>query len=123
MFCKNCGAPINPNDNFCNECGAKVEKENLGKICKIKVTRRKYFLGVAISFPVYVDDVKIGELKNGKTLEVEVTEGVHEVEFRCVEKKVKQEVDLTGKEEVEIFCQANMGLLAAVVGINKVEYK
>lgn len=123
MFCKNCGAPINLNDNFCNECGAKVEKENLGKICKIKVTRRKYFLGVAISFPVYVDDVKIGELKNGKTLEVEVTEGVHEVEFRCIEKKVKQEVDLTGKEEVEIFCQANMGLLAAVVGINKVEYK
>ena len=123
MFCKKCGNSINKDDTFCTECGNKIDKEKMGKLCKIIVTRRKYFLGVAISFPVYVDGIKIGDLKNGKTLETEVTEGNHLVEFKCIEKTVKQDVDLNGKESVEINCQANMGLLAAVVGINKVEYK
>ena len=123
MFCKKCGSPIKVDSSFCTECGTKIEKENLGKICKIIVSRRKYALGFAISFPVFIDGVELGKLKNGKSLEMEVTEGVHLVEFRCVEKTVKQEVDLTGKESVEIKCQANMGLIAAVAGINSVEYK
>ena len=27
MLCKECGCPINPDDLFCGNCGAKIEKE------------------------------------------------------------------------------------------------
>lgn len=124
MFCKKCGSPIKTSDAFCTGCGEKIEKEKLGKICKIIVTREKHMLGFAINFPVFIDGVNLGKLANGKSVEMEVTAGVHEIEFRCIEKTIKQEVTLTDEhEEVEVFCQANMGLIAAVAGITKVEYR
>lgn len=123
MFCKKCGAPIKANDAFCTGCGEKIEKENLGELAKIVVTREKKVMGFAISFPVYVDGVQIGILGNGKSLETEVTKGVHEVTFNCVEKTVKQEVDLTDSNEVEVTCKASMGLIAAIAHVTNVEYK
>ena len=127
MFCTNCGNKLNTGDSFCTECGTKVgtiEKNiNTDKTVLLKVTRERRTFGVAIPFPLYIDGEKIGTLKNGMSLEKEVTQDKHLVEFVCADGNVKQEIDLTNEPGVEITIRARMGFIAASVYITKIEYK
>ena len=124
MFCPNCGKELKKG-KFCPECGSSIEINNSNKTGDVKliVTRVKKVIGCAIPFSVFVDDVKIGSLGNGKSLTCEVGEGIHTVMFKCVEKNVIQEVDITSEiKSVEITCRARMGLAAAVAQILDVKY-
>ena len=123
MFCNKCGTEIKKG-NFCSECGNKVGNINSnGKMITLTVTRKKKVMGFAIPFPVYVDDLKIGSLGNGKSLTCEVGEGTHTVLFKCVEKNVTQDVNITSDtNSVEVTCQAKMGLAAAVAQVLDVKY-
>ena len=124
MFCPNCGKEVNKG-KFCPECGNSIEinnNNNTGDV-KIIVTRQKKIMGCAIPFSVYVDNAKIGSLANGKSLYCEVGEGTHTVIFRCVEKDVVQEVNVTSEtNSVEVICKARMGLAAAVAKVLEVKY-
>ena len=124
MFCPNCGKELKKG-KFCPECGSSIEinnSNNTGDV-KIIVTRKKKMIGCAIPFSVYVDDVKIGSLGNGKSLTCEVGEGIHTVKFKCVEKDVIQEVNITSDiKSVEVTCRARMGLAAAVAQVLEVKY-
>ena len=124
MFCPECGKELNKG-KFCPECGTKIENKssNNGNMITLTVTRKKRVIGCAIPFSVYVDDVKIGNLGNGKSLTCEVGEGVHTVMFKCVEKNVTQEVNVTSEtNSVEVTCRATMGLAAAVAQVLDVKY-
>ena len=122
MFCPNCGKEVNKG-NFCPECGSGLGNSNTTGNVIITVTRVKKVIGCAIPFSVYVDDTKIGSLGNGKSLTCEVGEGIHTVKFKCVEKDVIQEVNITSDiKKVEITCRARMGLAAAVAQVLDVKY-
>lgn len=122
MFCPNCGKEVNKG-KFCPECGSSLEISNNTGDVKLIVTRNKRVIGCAIPFSVYVDDVKIGSLGNGKSLTCEVGEGVHTVMFKCVEKNVTQEVNVTSDtKSVEVTCRARMGLAAAIAQVLDVKY-
>lgn len=124
MFCNKCGTQIKSGEGFCTGCGRKIEKDEFGKVCKLIVTREKKVMGFAITFPVFVDGVELGKLGNGKSLETDVLVGKHTVEFRCVEKTISQDVELKeDNNSVEVVCRADMGLIAAVAHVTKVEYK
>lgn len=134
MFCSNCGKEVK--GNFCGACGTKVVEstvqeensttkveENSNRNVVLTVTRVKKILGFAISFSVYVDDVQIGSLGNGKSITCNVSEGNHKVIFKCVEKEVVQEINvLSTTNSVEVVCHAKMGLVAAVASIDEVKY-
>ena len=121
MFCSKCGKEVNKG-KFCPECGNSIESNNTGDV-KLIVTRKKKVMGFAIPFSVYVDNAKIGSLGNGKSLHCEVGEGTHTVMFKCVEKDVIQEVNVThDTKSVEVTCQARMGLAAAVAQVLDVKY-
>ena len=121
MNCPNCGVEVR--GKFCPECGTKIESSNSDKKITLTVTRKKKVMGFAIPFPVYVDGEKIGSLGNGKSLTCEVGEGTHTVMFKCVEKDVKQEINVTSvTNSVEVTCQAKMGLAAAVTQVLDVKY-
>lgn len=122
MFCPNCGKEVNKG-KFCPECGSSLEISNNTGDVKLIVTRNKRVIGCAIPFSVYVDDVKIGSLGNGKSLTCEVGEGTHTVMFKCVEKNVTQEVNVTSDtKSVEVTCRARMGLAAAIAQVLDVKY-
>lgn len=127
MYCTNCGTKIKEDAMFCTECGTKVgnveKKKSSGKMVTVKVTREKRTFGWAIPFPLYIDGEKIGTLTNGMSLEKEVTQDKHLVEFVCADGNVKQEIDLTNEPGVEITIRARMGFIAASVFITKIEYK
>lgn len=121
MFCPKCGREVK--GKFCPECGTKIESNNTGRTVTLTVTRIKKVIGCAIPFSVYVDDEKIGSLGNGKSLVKEVGEGTHTVMFKCVEKNVTQEVNVTSDTNaVEVTCRARMGLAAAVAQVLDVKY-
>ena len=122
MFCPNCGREVNKG-KFCPECGSSLETSNNTGDVKLIVTRNKRVIGCAIPFSVYVDDVKIGSLGNGKSLTCEVGEGTHTIMFKCVEKNVTQEVNVTSDtKSVEVTCRARMGLAAAIAQVLDVKY-
>lgn len=91
---------------------------------EIIITREKKLMGFAVPFPVFVDDVKVGDLKNGKSITVNVGIGRHKVVFKCVEKEVVQEVEIKEENQrVSIVCVAKMGFVAAIAKIKEVTYQ
>ena len=97
---------------------------NNNGLVPLTITREKRFMGWAIPFSVFVDGVKVGDIKNGKSLSCQVGLGSHVVLVKCVEKDVTQNIVVTGNHHaVEVTMRATMGLLAAVADITNVVYK
>lgn len=87
------------------------------------ITRTSKVMGFAISFPVFVDGVKLGTLKNGKSLTCQIGYGSHTVLFKCVEKDVTQNIVVgNNHQSVEIVTHAKMGILAATISIDNILY-
>lgn len=118
MKCPKCNKEVEDNKNFCPSCGTK-----LGEYTLI-VTRQKKTMGFALSFPIYVDDVKIGDIKNGRSVTYNLTKGSHKVLINSVEKKLEQGIILDDEHKsVEILFCAQMGLVAAKPKLINIIYK
>lgn len=122
MKCTKCNKELNEGAEFCPSCGTKVN-DGVRRV-PFTITRIKRLMGFAIPFPVYVDDEKLGDLQNGKSLTLNLTEGEHIVKIKAVEKTISQ--GITIKEDtqgVEIKIKLKMGILAGVPKIVSIEYK
>lgn len=94
------------------------------RLVPLTITREKKFMGWAIPFSVFVDNVKVGEINNGKSLSCQVSVGSHIVLIKCIEKDVTQNIMVNDNHHsVEVTIKAGMGLLAAVAKITNVVYK
>ena len=119
MNCPTCNKMTDDGVKFCPVCGTKLIKD-----VPLTVTREKKLLGFAINFDVFVDDNLIGRLKNGQSLTCEVSLGVHNIKFKCVEKDVIQQVTVTDTtQSIEVISHAKMGFIAAVAKVDDVIYK
>ena len=117
MNCPNCKKEIEENKNFCPSCGAKLGEYTL------TVTRQKRTMGFAIPFPVYVDDIKIGDLSNGKSLKYSLTKGNHTVSIRSVEQDLDQGIILDeDHKSVEIIICLQMGIIAGKPKLINIKY-
>ena len=120
MYCTNCGKELSEGSVFCTGCGLKIGEEG----CLIKVTRLKKVFGFAITFTVYIDDILIGRLGNGDTVERMVPSGTHKVSIKSLEKTLDQEVTLDdAHKEVDITVSIGMGVIAGRVKLESVNYK
>ena len=96
-YCNQCGAKIPSNAKFCNECGAKILVDNINNTQDSYLDRETYhrlpgrivfwldLLGRTPnrSIEILIDDNKVGEIiTSGKPFNVDVEDGVHEVELR-----------------------------------------
>ena len=101
-------------------------ENNIHNIKNIPLTifRTKKIMGFAIPISVFIDNNKIGDLKNGKSIECFINPGKHKVLFNCIEKDVIQDIVVDeNNQKVEIITHAKMGLLAAVIVIDNDIYK
>lgn len=95
-----------------------------GDLISLTITRKGKIMGFAINFAVFVDGVRLGDLKNGKSLSCQVGRGGHEILIKCVEKDLKQTISVSDStNSVEVITHAKMGLLAAVAKIDDIIYK
>ena len=123
MICLNCGCKLDLEAKFCPHCGKETPLNNENNIGKITVVREKKMLGFAIPFDVYIDDTKLGTLKNGTTLTAKATLCPHEIKLTSTEKDVIQSIELTeNKKEVVISIIPKMGLIAAKPYIKDIKY-
>lgn len=154
MKCLNCNREFNTPREYCPFCGADMAEQEQesnaveqnvslssnpdvssasstvsstpsnGEMIPLIISRQKKIMGFAVSFTVFVDGVRVGVLKNGKSLSCQIGQGVHEVLIKCVEKDVKQSITvLRSNHSVEVVTYAKIGLLAAVAEIKDVIYK
>lgn len=103
QYCRNCGEPINTLENQNNynqqlnninnsnslniqpnvvQSEEQVNYTNINNnIVKYKLTiiRKKAFAGWLDKFNIYIDNVLVGKVKNGQTIELEVNSGNHQI--------------------------------------------
>ena len=143
MKCLKCNREFNTDVQYCPFCGDKISEQssnnkinandstnlspnlvNNDKLIPLTIFREKRIMGFALSFNVFVDGVNLGSLKNGKSLTCQVGIGSHEILIKCVEKDVKQSINvLANNHSIEIITYARIGILAAVAEIKDIIYK
>lgn len=98
MNCKYCGYQLFDNEQICRNCGASISRENIQnnycqqgesinsyentgapRKCKLILKRKKSFVASLVSFDVYIDNIKVGKIKNGEIIELDITIGRHEI--------------------------------------------
>ena len=98
MYCQNCGAKISKGQNFCTSCGKNIgismnlENKKMGSITFHRVSR---FIGCIIDFEVYINEQRIGILKNGDDLKVKLPIGKYRVTFSFWSGSNTQEIEIT----------------------------
>ena len=122
MKCAKCNKELNETAEFCPDCGTKVN-DGVRRV-PFTITRLKRIMGFAIPFPIYVDEEKLGDLQNGKSLTRNLTEGEHIIKIKAIEKTISQAITIKeDTQSVEMTIKLKMGLLAGVPKIMNIEYK
>ncbi len=130
MNCKKCGSQIFANEEYCRNCGEKIDinnqiiNQNYNQInnqvnnsninnmsgnSKLILNRKKNIIGCAVKFDVYIDNQLVGKIKNGQILEFEVTNGVHQI---AINKKnpVNVTINADTTADVVVFGANNFGI-------------
>ena len=76
---------------------------------KLTLHRQKNFVGCLIGFIIYIDGEKVGKLKNGKTLELEVAGGNHTISIHK-NNQVDIFIDKDTTADVVVYGANNFGI-------------
>ena len=95
---------VNPS----NDSSSNVSNNNGGKY-KLTLTRKKNFVGCLIGFIIYIDGQKVGKIKNGKTLELEVAAGKHTISIHK-NNPVDIVIDKDTTADVVVYGANNFGI-------------
>lgn len=123
MYCLGCGCKVELGAKFCAHCGKPTPLANQETTGKINIVRVKKTFAFAITFDVYIDDVKLGTLKNGSSLSCPASFGSHQIVLKSTEKDVVQGITLNeNQKEVTIEIVPKMGIIAAKPSIKEIKY-
>ena len=78
MICNLCGAQIDENANFCNKCGFKIPKPEIGSII---FAREQQFYGSLVKIKIYMDGNLVASVGPGEQVRVNTTIGNHQIAF------------------------------------------
>ncbi len=125
MYCKSCGVKIEVDEMFCKNCGNKTDYQDKDNLGIFNINRKKSFVGCVINFDVYVDETKVGTLKNGGNINCNIPLGEHEVKIsNPTGNVITQNIILTkDKRTVKINVKVKMGLLAGKANIIDLNYE
>lgn len=119
MFCRKCGCEI-PNDSlFCPKCGAQLDggsiRPSMQTTHKLIIDRRSEVYIANPPIKVLIDGNTRLSVGNGQTVEVELTNGHHEVCFTSSIRKASLSLDINKDTVVEIGWNRLTGKLVAKV--------
>ena len=104
---------MNNDNNPSNDYNELLDISNstnfASKKYKLTLRRPSNFVGCLVGFDIYIDDVKVGKIKNGKTIELEVAGGAHTI---SIHKSPGQNifVDKDTTADVVVFGANNFGI-------------
>lgn len=104
---------------------------NRGDGCKLTLRREKSIVGFAVGYNVFIDDNKVGKIKNGQTLDLIVTRGKHTIAISNKKNKIdivingdtSADVTLVSPNEVGISNVKGSGDYSALNRDNNVHYE
>ena len=76
---------------------------------KLTLTRKKNFVGCLVKFDIYIDDVKVGKIKNGETVTLDVDAGSHKISIHK-NNPVNIVIDKDTTADVVVFGANNFGI-------------
>ena len=137
-FCRICGEPIpmsnnqnnyqqqpnniNYNNNLNNEFVntqpniiqqqfnySNVNSNMTGNMYKLTLSRKKNFVGCLVAFTIYIDNQKVGKIKNGETIQFDITAGNHQI---SINKNNAINIMINGDTtaDVVVFAANNFGI-------------
>lgn len=103
------------NNTYPNQMQNNNQSENNNNVSnvptnyKLTLHRKKSFVGGMVAFDIYIDNVKVGKIKNGKTVELEITGGEHII---SIHKNNPVSINITGDTtaDVVVFGANNFGI-------------
>ena len=76
---------------------------------KLTLTRKKNFVGCLVKYDIYIDDVKVGKIKNGETVTLDVDAGSHKISIHK-NNPVNIVIDKDTTADVVVFGANNFGI-------------
>ena len=126
MICPRCGKELLESETFCSNCGTPVTNleeqvtsemqavsQNYGPY-KLTLRRPKSFVGCLVAYKIYIDDQKVGKIKNGGTFEIELPAGNHSISLNK-NNAVNIMMDDDTTADVAIFGTNNVGIASFIM--------
>lgn len=105
MFCSKCGAEIVDGARFCLSCGQAIgggSHENTGTGFVLTIIRAKQWFAVNPAVKAVVDGHAEYRIKNGESLDIPISAGLHRIEFSCSIRNKIVDIDVTGNSVLNL---------------------
>lgn len=116
--CRKCQTTLEDDYQFCTRCGIVQDSETTnitGFIPTIEIERESCFVGCILTFSVFVDGKKIGQLKNGEKKRFQLKPGLHEVYIKA-NWLYSPKVTFALNDLVKLSCKPQVGIIGSVFG-------
>jgi len=78
--CKECGAKVADSAPVCPHCGVP---NPAGQTCQVTISRKRAMTGAVSTVEIYIDEKKLGHIKNGETVNLNLAPGKHQIQAVC----------------------------------------
>ena len=78
--CKECGAKVADSASVCPRCGVSSPA---GQTCQITISRKRAMTGAISTVEIYIDEKKLGSIKNGESVNFNLAPGNHQIQAVC----------------------------------------
>ena len=124
-FCSNCGAQLEDGVKFCGSCGAAQDavQQATTQATTIQISRTWRFVNLLFDEEIYIDDVKIGAVSNGKSATFNIAPGAHKLQVKMTYPLLSGflhskplDFNINSGENLKFNCNYIFGTLATITG-------
>lgn len=125
-FCSSCGAPLEEDAKFCEQCGTAqtVGHVDSSQPAKIQLARKWRFVDLIFDEEVYIDEVKVGAISNGQTKTFEVSPGTHKLQLKmtypllsCFLRSRPTDIHINQGDTLKFTCDFIFGAFSTITGL------
>lgn len=107
MFCTKCGASLPADAKFCIQCGQPITEQKTAQpfpnqLCTLTIVRANQWFAINPAIKIAIDGSASYEIKNGASLTIPVSMGVHNVAFSCSIRNKIVDVNVTGNMTLHV---------------------
>ena len=115
MYCEKCKRYYESNASFCALCSEPLRKSKLS----IEIEREERFAGMIFDYKVFIDDMEVGRICNGKSKRFEMSAGTHRLYVKLDWTFMKSNTvnfTINDGDFLKFHCDFTFGIIAALTG-------
>lgn len=95
MFCTKCGEPLSDTAKFCTKCGQATNLASNNQQYLLTIARAKQWFAVNPPVKIQIDGANVYTVESGKSINIPVNTGIHNVAFSCSIRNKVVEINVT----------------------------